>query len=206
MIDKNDLFATSARFIADIASKPERVASGMSRWFDYCDRVAPTQKKSWDQLRKLDFDADQRRLTEWLARLLVAEPPSGEINGFWFGLFNPCDDDGEPSCQMYLGGSAGFDPESNYDEWVCNLSYFPDGRYANSQVLPEIYRLVDSVDDGHVSLLGEPFLCHGFLSLVVSNWCHGPTRLQLLGNANFRAIVMGHDRGDFYRMAVLHPE
>lgn len=206
MIDTDDLFETSARFIADITSKPERVASGMSRWFDYCGDVAPAQKKLWDQLRKLDFDADQHRLTEWLTKLLVAEPPPDDINGFWFGLFNPCDEDGEPSCQTYLGGSAGFDPDSDSNEWVCNLSCFPDGRYANSQVLPEIYRLVNSIEEDDVSYLGEAFLCHGFLSIIVSNWCHGLTRLQLLGNANIRAIVMGHDSGDFYRMAVLHPE
>ena len=97
-------------------------------------------------------------------------------------------------------------PDSDSDEWVCNLSYFPDGRYANSLVLPDIYSLVDSIEEDNISYLGEAFLCHGFLSLVVANWCRGPMKSQLLGKSKMRAIVMGHDSGDFYRMAVLRAE
>ena len=205
MVDPNRMFEDSARLIAQVASQPQPIGQGMSQWLDYCASVAPAHKDVWEQLRKLDFEADQLRLTEWLSHLLTTEPPSDDINGFWFGLFNPCNEDGEASCQTYLGGSSDFDPDSESDEWVCNLSYSPDGRYANSTVLPEIYRLVDSIEDDedNVSYLGEAFLCHGFLALVVSNWCHGAMKAQLLGKANCRAIVMGHDSGDFYRIAVL---
>jgi hypothetical protein len=31
-----------------------------------------------------------------------------------------------------------------------------------------------------VYYLGEPFLCHGYLALVVSHWCNGPVRKVLL--------------------------
>lgn len=206
MVDTTDMFETSARLIADAALTPEPVSQGMSRWFDYCEKVAPTRKKLWSQLRKLDFEADQRRLTEWLCSLLTTEPPPREINGFWFGLFNPCADDGGPSCQIYLGGSEGFDPGADSDEWVCNLSYMPEGRYANSQVIPEIYRLVDSIEEDDLFYLGEAFLCHGFVSLIVSNWCHGPMKSKLLDRSKQRAVVIGHDSGDFYRMAVLVPK
>ena len=65
---------------------------------------------------------------------------------------------------------------------------------------------MEAITKGRVSYLGEPFLCHGYLALVVSNWCHGPMRTTMLGNAAIRAVVMGHDSGDFYRMAVLRAE
>src|SRR5262249_3790337 len=116
--------------------------------------------------------------------------PSGKVNGLWFGLYNPELDDGEPSCQMYVGGSSAFDPASDSDEWVCQLSWTPRGRYSSSQVLTELYRPVED----------------GYLALVVSNWCHGPMRMSLLGKAAIRAVAMGHDSGDFYRMAVLGVE
>jgi hypothetical protein len=208
MVDTGRLFEESARLIADVAANPQPIARGISKWLDYCASVVPARSDVWAQLRQLDFEADQRRLTEWLSQLLVTEPPADDINGFWFGLFNPCNDDGETSCQTYLGGSADFDPDSDSDEWVCNLTYSPAGRYANSIVLPEIYRLVDLMeyDEDSVWYLGEAFLCRGFLALVVSNWCHGAMRAQLLGKARIRAIVMGHDGGDFCRMAVLHGE
>jgi hypothetical protein len=107
---------------------------------------------------------------------------------------------------MYVGGSSGFDPTSDSNEWVCELSWQPNGRYPTSQVLTELYRSLEAHTENDVSYLGESFLCHGYLALVVSNWCHGPMRATLLGNAAVRAVVIGHDSGDFYRMAVLKGE
>jgi hypothetical protein len=178
----------------------------MGRWFDYCEKVAPAHQALWKRLRKLDFDQDADSLTKWLSRLLKKEPPPDNINGLWFGLFNPTSFLGNPSCQMYIGGSAGFDPRSDSNEWVCDLSWTPNGRYSKSRVLRDIYRSVEPITDDEVSYLGEPFLCHGFLALVVSNWCHGPMRSTLLGNAPIRAVVMGHDSGDFHRIAVLRED
>ncbi|MBS0261271.1 MAG: hypothetical protein JSS02_04885 [Planctomycetes bacterium] len=203
MVEFADVFETSAKWIAEIAARPEPVAQGMSRWFDYCASAAPKKKALWSRLRKLDFEADAERLSDWLQHTLTSEPPPKAINGLWFGLFNPCDETRDGSSQVYLGGSKGFDPRSKSNEWVCQLSYRPRGQYANSEVLPEIYRRVKSPEDDGLMYLGEPFLSHGYLALVVSNWCRGPQRALLLGNVPKRAIVMGHDSGDFYRLAVL---
>lgn len=203
MVDTSLMFAQSARMIADVAAHPAPLASGMGPWFDYCEKVAPEQEMLWKQLRKLDFETDAANLTTWLQEVLNQEPPPESINGLWFGLFNPVFDDGNASCQMYIGGASGFDPLSNSNEWVCQLSWRPKGQYSTSQVLDELYRRVDPVAENDVWYLGEPFLCHGYLALVVSNWCRGPMRTNLLGDATIRAIVMGHDSGDFYRMAVI---
>jgi hypothetical protein len=54
-----------------------------------------------------------------------------------------------------------------------------------------------------ISDIAEAFLCHGYLALLVSQWCNGPMSAIMLGEARERAVVMGHDSGDFYRMAVL---
>jgi hypothetical protein len=204
MVDTAKMFAQSARMIADIATNPVPLASGLGLWFDYCEKVAPEQKSLWKRLRKLDFEKDAESLTKWLQRLFKKEPPPDSINGLWFGLYNPVLNDGKPSCQMYVGGSSGFDPDSDSNEWVCEQSWTPKGRYSSSQVLTDLYRPVEAITKDKVSYLGEPFLCHGYLALVVSHWCHGPMRASLLGKAAIRAVVMGHDSGDFYRMAVLH--
>jgi hypothetical protein len=70
-------------------------------------------------------------------------------------------------------------------------------------VLTRLYRDLELIQEGNIFYLGEPFLCHGYLALLVSNWCRGPMRKYLLGGAPIRAVVMGHDSGDFYRMSVL---
>jgi hypothetical protein len=203
MVDTAKMFAQSRRMIDDIASNPRPLTAGMGQWFDYCDKVAPEQAPLWKRLRKLDFEEDARGLSKWLKRVLRSEPPPTDINGLWFGLYNPVLGDGEPSCQMYVSGSSAFEPDSVSNEWVCQLSWSPKGRYSASQVLTELYRPVEAITKNQVCYLGEPFLCHGYIALVVSSWCHGPMRATLLGNAPFRAIVFGHDSGDFYRLAVL---
>lgn len=206
MVNSTKMFAQSARLIADVARNPTPLPSGMDRWFSYCEEVAPEEKPLWARLRKLDFEKDADNLTRWLKRLVKSEPPPTSINGLWFGLHNPELPDGAPTCQMYVGGSGAFDPRSNSNEWVCELSWMPKGRYSKSQILTDLYRPVEAIMKNQVSYLGEAFLCHGYLALVVSNWCNGPMRAALLGNAPVRAVVIGHDSGDFYRMAVLTAE
>jgi hypothetical protein len=203
MVDTDKMFTRLERLIADVSKKPPPVASGMGRWFDYCERVAPKHKSLWRRLRGLDYEKECDRLTEWLKRLLAKEPPPKEVNGWWFGLYNPVRK-GETSCQMYLGGSSKADPASESNEWACDLSYLPKGRYPQSQVLAELYRSVDPIEEGDVGYLGECFLCHGYLALVVAHWCHGPLRAALLGDAPLRLVDIGHDNGDFYRIAVLN--
>jgi hypothetical protein len=203
MVDTKKMFAQSARMIADLGAKPLAIASGMGQWFDYCENVAPNQNSLWKRLRKLDFEGDAQSLSEWLAWLFENEPPPDNINGLWFGLYNPMLDDDEESCQMYVGGSSGFDQNSDSNEWVCQLPWKPEGRYPASHVLTELFRPVQGITENKVNYLGEAFLCHGYLALVVSTWCHGPMRTILLGDAPIRAVVIGHDSGDFYRMAVL---
>jgi hypothetical protein len=179
------------------------ITAGMALWLAYCNDVAPECASIWKRLYKLDYQADADKLTKWLKRLLSREPPPQNINGLWFGLYNPVLWDRMPTCQMYVGGSSAFDPKSESNEWVCELAYSPRGRYSKSSVLTGLYRTVEPITTNNVNYLGEPFLCYGFLALLVSSWCHGPMRTTLLGDAPARAVVIGHDSGDFYRMAVL---
>jgi len=202
MVDTGELFAKSARLIAQAAAGSSPVSIGMGDWFRYCEQVAPEHLSLWQRLRTLDFESDQERLTGWLTSLFQAEPPPRTINGLWFGLHNPILDD-EPSCQLYVSGSSSFDPARDSDEWVCQTDWWPNGRYSHSEVLAELYRAINGLTENDASYLGEPFLCHGYVALLVSEWCHGPVHKLLLGEAGIRAVAMGHDSGDFYRMAVL---
>jgi hypothetical protein len=189
MLDK--IFRDVPKLIKRSVAKRIPLCVGMNEWIDYCERLQPA--KVWPRLRKLDYETDFERLSLWLTTLLVSEPPGRDINGRWFGLFNPCDDDGNGSSQLYLAGSRRFEKP----DWPCNPEYFPESRYANSLVLPALYNACEKLK-GEGSNLGEAVLCHGYVCLVLSRWARGPLREPLLGKAKSRALAFGHDSGDVY--------
>lgn len=197
MISLQKLFRDVPKMIQRCVTKHTNLNDGMHLWIDYCEKQFPAGV--WSRLRKLDYDADYDRLTLWAVDLLRDEPPSSTINGLWFGLFNPCDDDGKnAACQVYLAGSKRY----GKPDWPCAPEYWPEGRYADSHILPELYRRCEKLkDDG--SYLGEAVLCHGYIALVLARWCRGPIRDRLLGKAKSRAVAFGHDSGDIYSIDVI---
>jgi hypothetical protein len=165
-----------------------------------CKRVNPSHV--WKELRNLEYESDYRKLTKWLEGLLATEPPPKEINGMWFGLFNPYLDDGKPTSCLYLAGSERFDSKGDDPDWACGPEYFPEGRYSHSSVLTTIYRTV-SEQEGGVGSQGEYTLCLGYACLVVGEWCRGPMRKKLLGTAASRGVSVGFDSGDAVLVDIL---
>ena len=197
MFDVDKMFEDVAKMIETTANQRLPVNEAMQAWFQYCRDVAPDHHALWDQLAALDLDTDFRGLTQWVSDLLQAEPPPPDINGLWFGLHNPCLDDGEPTCQLYLAGSKRFDKSNPYADWHCGPEYWPDGRCANSDVLTTMYRQLEELETDE-NYLGEACLCHGYVAAVVANWCGDDLGNQLVGPDKRRAVAMGHDSGDIH--------
>lgn len=168
------------------------VKEGMLELSDYCEAVSPSPV--WQRVRELDFQGDADRLTKWLAAVLSSEPAEDEINAFYFGLFNPILGDNATS-GMYVSGSTRFDPEDETGDWACwdDSSYLPAGRYADSQILHEIYRLTNRSGVGEV---GEYVLCFGYACLAVAAACMRVEPGLLLGTRASRAVAVGFDSGD----------
>jgi hypothetical protein len=175
------------------------VRRGMATLPDFCNTVLPSPV--WKTLLRLDYENDVRRLAEWFRNLLTSEPPPAELNGFWFGLFNPIIRRRPTSC-LYLTGSKRFDPQQSLPEWACGPAYFPEGRYSHSSVLATIYRAVNEAKED-VGGQGEYTLCLGYSCLAVAEWCRGPMRATLLGDAPLRAVAVGFDSGDALPVDVL---
>lgn len=176
------------------------IRAGMLDLISLCERVraAPV----WASFRALDFESEQESLAAWVRGLLADEPPPPSINGLWFGLFNPFLDDGQPTCCLYLAGSARFDPAMSDPDWACSPEYFPEGRCSASEVLTTIYRAANAVD-GEVGAQAEYALCLGYSCLVVAEWCRGPLREELSGGLAIRGITVGFDSGDGLLIDVL---
>lgn len=197
------MFGGAFERIQELLRVPTTVRSGMLDLLDFCEKEKPAP--IWASFRDLDLDSDQKELTNWLCRLLENEPPPVAINGLWFGLFNPYLDDGKPTSCLYLAGSERFDPSMSDPDWACGPEYFPEGRYASSQILTRIYR--DShADPEDVGGQAEFTLCLGYSCLVIAEWCRGPMRQDLLGSASFRGVAAGFDSGDVLLIDILRTE
>ena len=167
------------------------LAEGMARLIDFC--ADQESWRGWLALRQLDFAADERRLKRWLVGVLTKEPPQKSVKAYWFGIFNPIVED-KATCGMYLAGSKIFDAADETFDWACGPDYFPNGRYAESQVLDEIYRKVDKAK-GSVSEYGEYVLCLGFGGLIIKTLANTIDVETWLGNLNSRAVAIGFDSG-----------
>ncbi len=187
-------FAKAAEHTEHVAKSASSISSGMTQLLDYCEAISPSP--AWSSIRRLDFEDDSADLRLWLEKVLSSEPPSQEVNAFWFGLFNPVLDNGETSCGLYVSGSTSFDPEDETAEWAVPTgdSYLPEGRYAHSRVLGDAYRLVNK---NGVADIGEYVLCLGYASLAVRTISRSLSPKLLLGRRKSRAIAVGFDSGDF---------
>jgi len=183
------------------------VQEGMARIVDFCSQAIPHPQ--WDVFRDpryLDFEYDLPYLSGRFERIFGPEPPPDDVDGLWFGLFNPYYRE-EPTADMHVGGGMG--AFENPDTWANELTWVPQaGRITRSQVLHEIYRIAyyGMEDDGWTPGLGndaEYALCLTYASLVV-RWLATtlPTHL-LLGGASKRVIQVGFDSGDFLHIGTL---
>jgi hypothetical protein len=187
---EDKIFAGAGEIFSRFSREHIGLSAGMDMLVEYCRKNIP-DAADWEDLPELDFEADYDRLTCWMAQLLEKEPPGKEINGLWFGLFNPGTE--AESCQLYLAGSRRFGPRK--PDWHCQPEYWPEGRYAGSQVIPAVSRAA--------GFWGDAVLCHGYVCLVLARWCRSPWRAVLLGKTAERAIAFGHDEGDVYLVEIL---
>lgn len=176
--------------VAAVVSSKVGIDEGMSLLIDYCAENEPW--RGWNVLRKLEFASDQQKLKQWLDLLLTHEPPPHEIKAFWFGLFNPVIN-GQSTCGLYLAGTETFDRKDEDFEWACDPVWFPDGRYAESKILDDIYQRIKSAKDAVSSY--EYVLCFGYAGLVVSHLAATLPLNKWLGEKSSRALAIGFDSG-----------
>ncbi len=151
---------------------------------------------------------DRRRAAtarEWLREVLATEPPATTITAYWFGIFNPHDDDDNVGADVYVSGSARFAGDINGEDWNVSPAYWPEGRYADSRVLRALYRRAYR---GKRSLENDAEypLALGYAAFAVAHLCRViPPRL-LLGSASERAVIVGFDDGDMVELGIVRAD
>ena len=171
-----------------VIAVPSPVEVVMSAAIDECSRRRPDGP--WREVRQLQFVDDVSRSMTWWTALLDSEPPPTEVNGLWFGIFNPTDD----ASDFYVSGSSAW-PER---DWPCETSWWPAGRYAKSPVMAGLRRLTMATGDEQIAFFGEYFLTLAFAGATITAIVDATPPSAVLGLADHRAIAFGHDSGDFF--------
>lgn len=173
--------------VSKVIASATNVREGLSRLLDYCQTRWPHDV--WQRIKELEIRDDIEKLDTWLNQVLTEEPPQSEIKAFWFGLYNPVLENGQATCRLYISGSTRFDANDTNVDWACwrEDSYIPQGRYAPSRVLTQIYALLT---DTELVAAGEYVLCLGYACLAVKHiFSHAP-----------KSVAVGFDMGDFIMM------
>ncbi len=167
------------------------IERAMPELIEYCAKHAPGP--IWDQVAALDYASDWQQLKKWLTSVLSSEPPPPTIKALWFGLFLPVDRSGRVAIGLYVGGSKRFDRKDDTFDWASSPEYFPEGRYADSQVLRDVYDLSQQ-DVSLCSALHE-IIGLGFAAISVAQICRQQPE-SIRGGAKKRHLATGFDAGE----------
>src|SRR4029450_12873709 len=128
--------------IHELLPDTKSVGESMRSLIDAHAKVYPDG--DWSPYYSIPYDSEIRYLPEdWFRSVITIEPPARvPVAGLWFGLFEPVKVDGqnrETVADFYISGAVRFVLDGGID-WAVRPKYFPEGRYANSEVLAAIYR------------------------------------------------------------------
>ena len=163
----------------------------------------PLTDLDWAALRKLDYDGEFDRLSEWIHGVFTKNPPGADVNGLFFGLIHP--QAGVPSTvAIFVTGSKtyGLDPD-----WALNPDdCLPDNCVSDSPLLTEAYRIFLCCGDEAAGREAAVAFDDQFACLVVAEWACGWMRHKLLGHAPSRALYVGRDPWQGITVGTLRPE
>jgi hypothetical protein len=170
------------------------IRPSMNYFLEYCARVQDS--KAWKKIGGLNFEKELPVIQQWLNRTITAHPPADHIQAFWFGINHPVLNDGVTSCDLYISGSPRFNADDRSAGWaqLANDSYLPEGCYAKSGILDEMYYLVRKFNGAPQ---GENILSLGYASLVVKSALSLIDKKYLIGKYGPRPIAIGLDKGGF---------
>jgi hypothetical protein len=160
----------------------------------------------WSPYYDLPYDREVPVLQrDWFPSVIANDPPAAvPVAGLWFGLFEPIRGRGrnrETVADFYVAGARQFELDGS-SEWAVRPAWFPDGRYAGSNVLAAIYRLAYGKPGG-LGNDAEEYLCLGYvafaLKFILADIDFG---LIVAGDAPV-GVAAGWDSGDPYYVGFL---
>lgn len=200
-----DLTEENGWIVAELARR-RPIAISMAALIDHCEALCP--HPDWDKLRGLPY-GNISPLVDWIESTFRDEPSPTPLKGLWFGLFNPCPDGRTPVADIYVSGSERFDPDPLDNSWAVGPDWWPEGRYAGSAALADIYRIAyrqgvrGSEREACLGNDAEYPLVLGYGAFVVRELLGQVTPSLVLGESNSLGIAVGFDSGDFVSVGQL---
>jgi hypothetical protein len=191
--------AGAAERISELAEREIDPGTAMHELLDWCASHRP--HPDWERFRALDFAADLPKLRGWLGHVLHTQPPDRSITGLYFGLYNPVYGDDGPVADMYVAGGI-----HDSGDWLTSVRahWFPEGRYAHSELLAQVYRVANS-SEGSLGSEAEYPLVLGFGVLATKHLCQAFAEQFLSGGRDVLWITAGFDSGDVLTLGKLTP-
>jgi hypothetical protein len=194
-----DLAKMHGWIVAELARR-RPIAESMGMLIDQCESARP--HADWLKLRALPY-ADLSPLADWLVRPFREEPSIVPLKGLWFGLFNQYNENDVPVADIYVCGSERFEPSLDDRDWACGPDWWPEARYARSNVLADIYRIAycqyapTAEQQGGLGNDAEYPLCLGYATFTVRELMSQVDPQLLLGQSSSLGVAVGFDSGDF---------
>lgn len=179
--------ATTYDWIQAELAEPRGVGDTVRRVIARCRDAYP--HPDWEELARLPYD-DIRPLQDWLMHVFEDHPPQTPPAGLWFGLFNPT-----YGADLYVCSSARFDSDPSSNEWAVGPEWWPEGRYAHSDILARIYQIAYR-RDGLANNAEYP-LCLTYGAAAVRELLCSPASQSFLRHCNKSGVAVGFDSGDF---------
>jgi hypothetical protein len=166
------------------------VAESMSTLIDRCAATRPHQ--DWSKLRDLPYN-NLSALATWLEQPFRFEPPRTKLEGLWFGMFNPYYDD-EPVADLYVCGSNRFDLDPMNFAWATGPLWWPEHRYAHSEIMAAIYRI--AYQEHGLGNDAEYSLCLGYGAFAIRDLLNALDPSLILDCAGPVGVAVAFDSGD----------
>ena len=187
--------------IQELVGTDRSVSACMGEVIAICSRDVP--HPDWAPLAALEYDQDVASLASWIGNVFAREPPPFQIQGLWFGLCNPADDDGMVWADIYVGSVAQYSADDQELGWLWSAErHYPDDGFANSASLRSIYEIAYAGDGGLGNDAEWP-LCLAFGAFAARELLRSQGTRLVASAAPRIGVVVGFDSGDMLKIGEL---
>ncbi len=179
------LFEKIIQSVSENGSVTDRVHAVIAE----CERQVP--HPHWGNMRRIDFEADNSRLKNWLPSLFQDSTQSRRAKGLWFGLFTT-GESGKEAAEIYVATSSSYDAKSI--DWATETGQLAPANYLGSHVLRDIYSEAYRTHGGLGNTAEYPLvLSFGAIAARIVLEDSALTRKL----SNLQGAAVGFDSGDF---------
>ena len=185
------------RFIELEIRSGRRLTDSLERVIAKCEKDEPHD--DWGEIRKVKIEDPKifaKRVKQWFRNKKL----KAEINGLWFGIFNPANGRW-PIADFHVVGCSGFEADKNDNSWASETqTWVPDDR-AYSPVLESYYRI--AYRDNGLGNKAEYPLCLAYTAFSIRDLLTTSKPSIFLRNSKSVGIAVGFDSGDFCLLGTL---